>query len=75
MFPDKKIYFEVNGEQHYGKMYNGKDYQERDKERNDILVNLGWKCIATIRWSEFMSKTILDRSIILRDLKVAIASQ
>lgn len=48
-FPDKKLYIEVNGEQHYRKMYNGRDYQEHDKERSDILSNLGWTCIATIR--------------------------
>lgn len=66
------MYFEVNGEQHYGKMHNGKDYQERDKEHTAILKSLGWICIATIRWSEFMSKTLSEMSRILGDLKVAI---
>ena len=73
-FPDKKLYFEVNGEQHYRKMYNGRDYHERDKERADILTNLGWVCLDTIRWSEFMSKTTLEKSRILEDLKIAIGT-
>ena len=71
-FPDKKIYFEVNGEQHYGKMYNGKDYQERDKERTAILSSLGWSCIAIIRWSEFRSLQVSERSTVLDKLNHAI---
>lgn len=71
-FPDKKIYFEVNGEQHYGKMYNGKDYQERDKERTAILKSLGWICIATVRWSEFRSLQANERSMALNKLNCAI---
>lgn len=71
-FPDKKLYFEVNDEQHYRKMYNGRDYQEHDKERFDILANLGWVCIATIRWSDFRSFQIKERTIILNKLKYAI---
>lgn len=71
-FPDKKLYIEVNGEQHYRKMYNGRDYQERDKERADILTNLGWICLATIRWSEFRALQISERNIALDRLKHAI---
>jgi very-short-patch-repair endonuclease len=68
-FPDKKIYFEVNGEQHYRKMYNGRDYQERDKERECIISQCGWKCIATIRWSEFRALSSDERSAYLESLK------
>lgn len=71
-FPDKKLYFEVNGEQHYRKMYNGRDYQERDRERADILSNLGWNCIATIRWSEFRALQSNERSVALDKLRYAI---
>lgn len=71
-FPDKKLYFEVNGEQHYRKMYSGRDYQERDKERADILTNLGWKCIAAIRWSEFRALPLDERLAYLESLKCAI---
>lgn len=71
-FPDKKLYFEVNGEQHYRKMYNGRDYQEHDKERFDILANLGWICIATIRWSAFRSLHTSERKAALDKLQYAI---
>lgn len=71
-FPDKKLYFEVNGEQHYRKMYNGRDYQEHDKERFDILSKLGWTCIATIRWSEFRALSVSERSVALDKLNQAI---
>lgn len=71
-FPDKKLYFEVNGEQHYRKMHSGKDHQEHDKERAGILSNLGWNCIATIRWSEFRALQFNDRSVALEKLKSAI---
>jgi len=71
-FPDKKLYFEVNGEQHYRKMYNGRDYRERDKERADILTNFGWVCLATIRWAEFRALQISERNIALDKLKHAI---
>lgn len=53
-------------------MYNGRDYQERDKERADILASLGWKCIAEIRWSEFRSLKECDREKYLDDLLVLI---
>lgn len=68
-FPNKKLYFEVNGEQHYRKMYNGRDYQERDKERECIISQCGWKCIATIRWSEFRALSLDERSAYLESLK------
>lgn len=71
-FPDKKLYFEVNGEQHYRKMYNGKDHQEHDKERSAILESLGWVCIATVRWSEFRSLQTNERSAALDKLNCAI---
>ena len=71
-FPDKKLYFEVNGEQHYRKMYNGRDYQERDRERANILTNLGWTCIAVIRWSEFRTLSFDERFAYLEDLKRAV---
>lgn len=73
-FPDKKIYFEVNGEQHYRKMYNGRDYQERDKERELILLTHDWKCIASIRWAEFKSLKECDREKYLNDLLLSITS-
>lgn len=71
-FPDKKIYFEVNGEQHYRKMYDGRDYQERDKERENILLSSGWKCVTSIRWSFYMSISTSEKEIFLDKLKDSI---
>lgn len=53
-------------------MPNGRDYQERDKERIGILSSVGWRCIATVRWSIFMSLAIDERSKFLSSLKQAI---
>lgn len=71
-FPDKKLYFEVNGEQHYRKMYNGRDYQEHDRVRANTLANLGWTCIAVIRWSEFRALSLDKRLAYLESLKCAV---
>lgn len=53
-------------------MNNGRDHQEHDRERSYILSNLGWVCIATIRWSEFRALRISERSTVLDKLNHAI---
>lgn len=45
--PEKKVYIEVDGEQHY----TDKRIVAHDKERTEVLNNLGWKCLERIRWS------------------------
>ena len=47
-WPDKKIYVEVDGEQHYTKTGI-----QHDKERTDNLIDAGWICVARVRWKEF----------------------
>ena len=47
-WPDRKVYLEVDGEQHYTK-----EGLKRDKERDIILENEGWILISRVRWSEF----------------------
>ena len=47
-WPETKTYIEVDGEQHYTEKGLA-----HDKERTEILENLGWKCIKRIRWSEY----------------------
>lgn len=47
-WPDKMIYFEVDGEQHYtpsGLIH--------DIERSELLKSLGWHIISRCRWSHF----------------------
>ena len=47
--PEKKVYIEVDGEQHY----NDQKVVEHDKVRTTRLEELGWKCLRRIRWSEY----------------------
>ena len=47
-WPNKKIYVEVDGEQHYTE--NG---LRHDKERDGLLKSAGWECIERIRWKVF----------------------
>ena len=48
-WPEKKIYLEVDGEQHYV----DKRIVEHDKVRTQKLLENGWTCIERVRWSEF----------------------
>ena len=47
--PEKKIYVEIDGEQHYV----DKRIIKHDKERTEKLNALGWNCLRRVRWSEF----------------------
>lgn len=47
--PEKKVYIEVDGEQHY----TDKRIVAHDKERTEVLNNFGWKCLERIRWSDY----------------------
>ena len=49
-WPEKKIYIEVDGEQHY----NDRKVIEHDIERERVLAALGWTCVCRIRWSTFI---------------------
>lgn len=53
-WPEKKVYVEVDGEQHYTEAGLA-----HDDERTLILEKLGWRCIERIRWSEYQK---LDES-------------
>lgn len=61
--PEKKLYIEVDGEQHY----NDPKVVEHDKVRTQRLEELGWKCLKRIRWSEYkkMSKDEQESLIVL----------
>lgn len=48
-WPDKKLYLEVDGEQHY----RDKRIVEHDKKRTQKLLEDGWTCLIRIRWSEY----------------------
>ena len=45
----RKIYVEIDGEQHYV----DKKIVQHDIERTEKLTELGWKCLQRVRWSDF----------------------
>ena len=47
--PEKMVYVEIEGEQHYV----DKRIVEHDKERTEKLNALGWNCLRRVRWGEF----------------------
>lgn len=47
--PVKKVYVEIDGEQHYV----DRTIVEHDKKRTEKLNALGWICLRRIRWSEY----------------------
>ena len=47
--PEKKVYIEIDGEQHFV----DKRIVEHDKERTEKLDALGWKCLKRVRWGEY----------------------
>lgn len=52
-FENKKVYIEVDGEQHYV----DKKIVEHDKKRKEILDKTEWKCVCRIRWSKYQKLT------------------
>ena len=69
-WPDKKIYIEVDGEQH-------RRYQrniEHDKIRTEILNNEGWTLIERIYWPEYVKLNLEERQKYINDIKNRINS-
>lgn len=64
-WPDKKVYIEVDGEQHY--TVKG---LEHDKKRTLYLEQLGWTCKLRIRWAEYQKLSFKERQnfLITNDL-------
>lgn len=63
--PDRKLYIEVDGEQHYTDI----KVIEHDKKRTEELLNEGWVCVKRIRWSEFKKLSKEDKKSFIQDLK------
>lgn len=61
-WPDKKIYLEVDGEQHYV----DKRIVEHDKVRTKKLLENGWTCIERIRWSIFQTLSKEEKMVYLK---------
>ena len=62
--PEKMVYVEIDGEQHYV----DKRIVEHDKERTENLNSLGWKCLKRVRWSEFQKLSQDDKKVFCEDL-------
>ena len=62
--PEKMVYVEIDGEQHYV----DKRIVEHDKERTEKLNSLGWKCLKRVRWSEFQKLSQDDKKVFCEDL-------
>lgn len=61
-WPEKKLYLEIDGEQHYV----DKHIVEHDKIRTEVLINEGWTCIERIRWSEYQKLSDDDKKNYLK---------
>lgn len=62
--PSKKIYLEIDGEQHYV----DKKIIEHDKKRTEKLANLGWN-VLRIRWAEFKKLSPLEQKQRVSEIK------
>lgn len=63
--PEKKVYLEVDGEQHY----TDNKVIQHDKERTERLESLGWTCLMRIRWSKFKKLSKEEQGEIIKDLR------
>jgi very-short-patch-repair endonuclease len=63
--PEKKLYIEVDGEQHY----NDPKVVEHDKARTARLEELGWKCLKRIRWSEYKRLSKEEQESLITELQ------
>lgn len=62
--PEKKVYIEIDGEQHFV----DKRIVEHDKERTEKLDALGWKCLKRIRWSEYQKLSQSEKEDYCKEL-------
>lgn len=63
-WPEYKIYFEVDGEQHYV----DSRIVEHDKTRTEKLNNIGWRCIERIRWADYQKFTKTEKIEFINEL-------
>lgn len=63
--PEKKLYIEIDGEQHY----NDQKVVEHDKVRTQRLEELGWTCIQRIRWSKYKKLSKDEQEVLIESLR------
>ena len=63
--PERKEYFEIDGEQHFV----DKNIVKHDIERAKNLENAGWICIERVRWLNYQKLSFEDKKIFCDTLK------
>lgn len=66
--PEKKLYIEIDGEQHY----NDPKVVEHDKIRTAKLEEIGWKCLKRIRWRDFQKSSDEEKRVQIKELRTII---
>lgn len=66
-WPDKKIYLEIDGNQHKLDWM-----QEHDRIRTEYLTSLGWTCIGRVDWSWYKALCAKEKHKYLQNIKIAI---
>jgi len=62
---DKKLYVEIDGDQHY----LDKKIFESDLERTHKLEHLGWKCYYRIKWSSYKQMSLEEKNQLMLYIK------
>lgn len=62
-WPERKVYFEVDGESHYSE-----SGIQKDKERTEFLESKGWKLIGRCRWSKFQELSPSDKEAYINSI-------
>lgn len=63
--PEKMIYVEIDGEQHYV----DKKIVKHDVERTKKLSDLGWICLRRVRWAEYSKLSQNEKELFCEELK------
>ncbi len=63
-WPDKKIYFEVDGRTHFTK-----EGVQHDAERTEFLKKEGWTLIGRCNWSEYQKLSKVEKEKYVRDIE------
>lgn len=61
---DKKLYLEIDGEQHYQEKSI-----ERDEKRTQNLSSKGWELIMRIRWAEWKTYSEIEKKKVIKIIK------
>lgn len=69
-WPKKKVYIEVDGEQHY----NDSNVVEHDIERTRRLNDIGWVLLKRIRWADFKKLNDEEKRTYANDIIKSVGS-